>query len=304
MALTAKGEAVLKAFEGRALRAYRDPVGIWTIGDGITNAAKWAVEYLGRPIGPGMTITNEQAEYLFKETYRRSYEPAVARALGALAPDNVKDAAGSFHWNTGAIGRASWVKNWRASGATAAVHAGLRSWSKAGGREFKGLVRRREREWAMIARGDYGPEGVIRAEGTPGMLRIGSTGPEVEDVNGDLIALGFEVEKGDRFTPKTYAAVLAFQKAHPQLASDGIVGPATRAALNRESDAKRKITNAATSTGGTGGTTVAVDQLAGGWLPVWAYVVIGVAIVGAVGWYAWKYRDEVAGIVKRAASKE
>jgi lysozyme len=317
--LTEKGKAVIRAFEGRALKAYRDSVGVWTIGYGITNAAKWAVAYLGRPIGAGMTITEEQAEYLLEETYKRSYEPAVLRALPG-APANVTDAGGSFHWNTGAISRAGWAKAWSASkSATAAVRAGLMSWTKAGGKVLKGLERRREREWAMISKGDYGPEGVVRAsaagkktadapdhplEGTPGMLRVGNSGPEVEALNDQLAALGFDVDKGDRFTPKTDAAVRAFQKAHPQLTKpDGVVGPATRSAIQREIDAKRKITNGTIATGGPGTTTIAVDQLSGAHLPLFVYFGIGAAIVGVIVFFLWHYRDELQGLAARARMK-
>lgn len=321
--LTEKGKAVIRAFEGRALKAYRDAVGVWTIGYGITNAAKWAVAYLGRPIAAGMTITEEQAEYLLEETYKRSYEPAVLRALPG-APPHVTDAGGSFHWNTGAISRAGWAKAWSASkSATAAVRAGLMSWTKAGGKVLKGLERRRQREWAMISKGDYGPEGVVRASaagkksaaeadhplaGTPGMLRVGDSGPEVEVINDQLAALGFDVVKGERFTPKTDAAVRAFQKAHPQLGTkaeqaDGVVGPATRSAIQRELDMKRKVTNGAIATGGPGIPTIAVDQLSGSHLPVFIYFGIGAAIVGVIAFFLWHYRDELQGLAKRARMK-
>jgi lysozyme len=44
------GLAMIKSFEGLRLDAYRDPVGIWTIGYGHI-----------RGVQPGMTITEPQA---------------------------------------------------------------------------------------------------------------------------------------------------------------------------------------------------------------------------------------------------
>jgi lysozyme len=37
MSTSEKGLAVIRSFEGRALKAYKDCVGVWTIGYGQTN---------------------------------------------------------------------------------------------------------------------------------------------------------------------------------------------------------------------------------------------------------------------------
>lgn len=315
---TEKGYAVIRAFEGRALKAYRDAVGVWTIGFGITNYDKWAVEYLGRPIGAGMEITEEQAEYLLRESIRRDYAPAVAAAMPNAKPNEI-DGGTSFHYNTGAIARASWVKYW-AAGNVALMRESLLAWNKAGGNVLAGLTRRRKREDAIIENGDYGPEGnqapptldangrVIHSghlEGTPGMLRKGDAGPEVKAVQAALIVLGFKIDPREEshFGVETEASVLAFQKSHPQLVADGIVGPATRAALTREADAKRKLKNVTTGTGGTGGVVVTADQVAGWHLPMSVYVALAVVGFAAIAYFAWKYRDEIVGIAKRGSGK-
>lgn len=150
------GYRVCRSFEGRSLKAYRDAVGVWTIGYGSTNAD---AELLGFLIKAGVTITEEQAEALLKLTAQRRYIPAVNKALDGTNPSQAAfDAGFDFDYNTGAIARASWVKSFAASNLQA-VHSNIMLWNKAGGHVLAGLTRRRNREWEMIASGDYGPEG-------------------------------------------------------------------------------------------------------------------------------------------------
>mgnify|MGYP002651285685 FL=1 len=314
MDVSPKGIAVVKSFEGRALKAYRDVVGVWTIGYGNTNHDAFAVSYLGRQIGEGLTITEEQADFLLVESLRRNYTPAVVKAMpGARQQDT--DAGASFHYNTGAIGRATWVKHWLAKN-FASMTPALLSWNKAGGKEYAGLTRRRKRENAIIVSGDYGPEGVAKppvlgADGRvkkeapapvamPGLLSRGDHGPEVREVKESLALLGFKVDPAtDLFDTATEAAVVSFQKAHKQLTVDGVVGPATRAAIQREADAKRKLGNTAKA-GGAAGTGAGADQLAhDAWLPTWSLWLMAAVFVGAVAWFAWQYRDEISAFARR-----
>ncbi|MET3995823.1 lysozyme [Bradyrhizobium sp. S3.9.2] len=325
MDATEKGLAVIRSFEGRALKAYRDSVGVWTIGYGNTNYDAFAVQYLGLKIGAGLTITEEQAEYLLRESLRQNYAPAVAKAM-PNAKKNDNDAGLSFHYNCGAIGRASWVTRWRERASDAAIRAGLMSWNKAGGKVLGGLTRRRAREADMILKGDYGPEGrtappTLNANGrvsgtvttkapatadkdhplagTPGMLRKGDTGPEVADLNDALEVIGFKIPDHTVFGDPTEQAVLRVQTSHPQLTVDGVVGPATRATINREADMKRKVANTV-KTGGAGGlATAAADAASGGGIPVAVYIALGAVALVVLGYFAWKYRDEIGALAKR-----
>ena len=68
------------------------------------------------------------------------------------------------------------------------------------------------------------------AEPAARTLREGAQGAGVAELNTRLRALRFDADTGDRFTPRTTAAVRAFQRANG-LGVDGLVGPATRAAL-------------------------------------------------------------------------
>jgi len=88
------------------------------------------------------------------------------------------------------------------------------------------------------------------------ILKQGSSGPAVKDLQQKLKKLGFDPKGVDgKFGPGTLAAVIAFQKSR-KLKADGVAGPATLGAL------KSAVSNAAggapastTSTGATGGST-------------------------------------------------
>ena len=105
MQTSERGIAFNERLEGVVLRAYRCPAGKWTIGAGLT-AASGVVDP-----GPGMVITVEDASRLMALALRKKYEPAVARAMPG-AKQHAFDGGVSFHWNTGAISRASWVPAW------------------------------------------------------------------------------------------------------------------------------------------------------------------------------------------------
>lgn len=153
------GYAVVRSFEGRSLKAYKDEVGVWTIGYGNTNAD---AAVLGFTIKAGVTITEDQADQLLRAAMIRQYEPDINSAMYSANPTQAQfDAGGSFHYNTGAIKRASWVKSFVAHNLPA-VHSQIMLWNKAGGKALAGLTRRRNREWEMIDKGDYGPEGASK----------------------------------------------------------------------------------------------------------------------------------------------
>jgi lysozyme len=134
--------------------------------------------------------------------------------------------------------------------------------------------------------------------GTPGMLRNGDEGPEVADLNASLKLLGYDVS-GTKFTDATEAAVRKIQSSHPQLSVDGIAGPATRATINREADLRRKMATTV-KTGGAGSIgTVAADVVSGGGVPVAVYVGAAVVLAIILGFFAWKYRDEIVSISKQ-----
>ena len=69
-----EGMKIVKRFEGCQLKAYRDEVGVWTIGYGITNSDK---SITGRTIKRGMRITKDTANKWLLESLRKKYSPLV-----------------------------------------------------------------------------------------------------------------------------------------------------------------------------------------------------------------------------------
>ena len=66
-------------------------------------------------------------------------------------------------------------------------------------------------------------------------LRQGSTGPLVRDLQKALVEAGYAVAIDGAFGQGTVRAVRAFQAAHPPLAVDGAVAPATWSVLRQAS---------------------------------------------------------------------
>lgn len=94
MELSAVGRAVLVAREGRRLEAYRDSVGIWTIGVGHTGAA-------GPPaVTPGLRLTVSECDALFARDVAR-FAQSVRDAVPAELPDHAFDALVSLCFNIG-----------------------------------------------------------------------------------------------------------------------------------------------------------------------------------------------------------
>ncbi|MEM7688040.1 MAG: lysozyme [Pseudomonadota bacterium] len=154
----AEGTALIKRFEGCArlrkdgmVEAYPDPgtgAEPWTIGWGATGAGL----ELGSRIGPGTVWTQEQCDARLADDLKR-YARDVAQALGdAPATQSQFDAMVSFHYNTGAIGRATLTKRHVAGDYEGAAREFAR-WNKAGGRVLRGLVRRRSAEEALYRKG-------------------------------------------------------------------------------------------------------------------------------------------------------
>ena len=81
MQLTPIGEAALIAREGRRLKAYRDSVGVLTIGIGHTSAA-------GPPkVTAGLTITAAECDAIFRRdvaTYAACVRAGLAVPVGLL----------------------------------------------------------------------------------------------------------------------------------------------------------------------------------------------------------------------------
>ncbi len=292
MDISEPGIAMLEAEEGVVLRAYRCPAGVWTIGAGLTAASGVVTPRAG------MVITPVEASALLAKALEKNYEPAVDRAMWPGRPvQHEFDAGVMFHFNTGAIGRASWVRAWIRDNADAA-RRGLMAWNKGGGKVLPGLVKRREREADLLLKGVYTPGKARRAAVTangPARIALPLSAAEFSAARAALAGLGYAV--GTDPIRITAQAVRAFQRDH-DLTVDGILGRATLSTLQRRIDARRKTAVAAPALGltGAGTATGGTDALAG--VPLSGAVLLGLAVLWA-GWLAFQYRDAIAATVQR-----
>lgn len=214
MKVSARGREFIADHEGVRTKAYRDSVGVWTIGIGHTASA-------GPPTPrAGMVISRAEVMEIFARDLGK-FEARVTKALGNV-PQHVFDGAVSFDFNTGGIHRASWVKHYKAGNMSAAASAFMQ-WRKP-----PEIIGRRRDERDLIFSGDYGHAKPVRdtlkprediAEGQMLLNALGHNAGKVDGLNG----------------PKTRAATEAFQKRHPPLVVDGLLGPKTLAALKKES---------------------------------------------------------------------
>lgn len=142
-----KGIKLLKSFEGWRSKAYRDSVGVWTIGYGHTSMA-------GPPkVTSSMTITKAQGEAILKKDLKK-YEKAVNDYVRVQLTQEQFDALVSFCYNVG-------PGNFKKSSVLRYVNARrfddvpsrLMLWNKAGGKVLRGLTRRRAAEGELWSSG-------------------------------------------------------------------------------------------------------------------------------------------------------
>lgn len=224
MKTSERGRNDLVLSEGLRTKAYRDSVGVWTIGVGHTANAGGLVPHAG------VVITREQAMQMFADDLGK-YEKRVSAVLGTV-PQNVFDGAVSFDYNTGGISKASWVKFYHA-GQMGIARKAFMQWDKP-----SEIIGRRTREARLIFDGVYATkEGHSVPETVPTTI-----GPDraaiVREAQALLDKLGFTPGAMDGLDgPMTKAATLAYQKTKDQLGDDGIIGPQTLASLRADVEA-------------------------------------------------------------------
>lgn len=128
---------LIKEFEGCVLSAYRDAVGVWTIGYGTTKGVK-----------PGMRISKAQAEKLLMDDIHRERIPAINKCVKVPISNNELCALISFTYNVGngALAKSTLVRKLNAGRPRREVADEFLKWVRAGGRVLRGLVRRRKAE--------------------------------------------------------------------------------------------------------------------------------------------------------------
>lgn len=138
MNISKQGIDLIKRFEGCELKAYKDIVGVWTIGFGFTKGVK-----------PGDTMTMAECERRLTDELRE-YEAGVLNACAVYPTQNQFDALVSFAWNVGIGGMAnsSVIRNHNKKDTLNAMKS-FALWNKAGGKVVQGLVNRRAAEAAL-----------------------------------------------------------------------------------------------------------------------------------------------------------
>ncbi|XHE12378.1 peptidoglycan-binding protein [Agrobacterium deltaense] len=288
--ISPQGRAFVRLHEGNPLTAYLDPVGVPTIGTGFTMRSDSVRRELAKigitKLVPGKTkITAAQSDAILDAVLAAEYVPAVVAGSPSDRKQHELDAATSVTFNLG-VGAMNWTwaDYWRKGQIKKAAAHLAANYNTAKGKKLPGLVRRRKDEALLFEKGIYTGLGVTKeATADPPVL----PDPVVKEAQELLTTAGLNPGAVDGWMgAKTKAAVIAYQKAHPHLIADGIIGPATIAQLRRDAGAaKDVVTKGASSAAGSG----LLAFTAG--LP-WGWIAAGV-LVAVVGYVAYRNRDVV-----------
>lgn len=139
------GIDLIKRWEGFRAEAYRDAVGVWTIGYGTT-----AMAGVGIDPKPGMRITEEQAEEYLRKTVDK-FAAQIRPAITAPINENEFAAFVSLAYNIGpgAFRKSSALRHFNAGDKAKAADAIL-LWNRAGNKVLQGLKNRRAEERALF----------------------------------------------------------------------------------------------------------------------------------------------------------
>ncbi|MDS0828893.1 lysozyme [Serratia marcescens] len=135
MKTSSKGRTLIKKFESLQLVAYRDSVGVLTIGYGHTHGVQW-----------GDTVTTIEAEDLLTADLA-NVEKTLASAVHVPLNQNQYDALASFIFNLGPgnFNSSTLLKKLNNGDYQGAADE-IPRWNRAGGKELRGLTRRRAAE--------------------------------------------------------------------------------------------------------------------------------------------------------------
>ena len=134
-----KAVELVKGFDGFSPKAYLRPAGVPTIGYGHTGNVR-----------PDDTITPEEAESLLEKDLAK-FDAGIKKSVKVPLNENQLAALTSFAYNVGlgAFNNSTLLKQLNEGHYELAADQLLR-WTKAGGKELKGLVTRRAAERAVF----------------------------------------------------------------------------------------------------------------------------------------------------------
>ena len=155
MRVSEKTISMVKHHEGVRFRPYRCPALLWTVGVGrVIDPAHIGVKFEDRknlpiPAGWDRTLTMAEVDELLQQDLRR-FEAGVLRLCPAGLNQSRFDALVSFSFNVGLgnLQRSSIRMRHNRGDYDGAAEAFM-MWTKAGGRELPGLVKRRKDEQAL-----------------------------------------------------------------------------------------------------------------------------------------------------------
>lgn len=143
MQISYNGIESLKQLEGFESKAYKDTGGVWTIGYGTT-------VWLDRPVGPGMVITEKEAELALQHDLAWA-QTAVNQLVRVPLKQNEFDALVSFVYNVGELAFAkSTMLRLLNQQRKKEASAQFQRWVYDNGKIVKGLVNRRIQERRMF----------------------------------------------------------------------------------------------------------------------------------------------------------
>lgn len=145
MKMSTEGLIALVGHEGIVRSRYKDSVGVWTIGVGHTAAAGGL-----NPAAYSGTLRMDEVIDLLRKDIAK-YEAAVAKAVKVPLKQHEFDAVVSWHFNTGAVATASWIKKLNA-GDRAGALKGIMDWRKPAE-----IIPRRTAERDLFKTGVYPP---------------------------------------------------------------------------------------------------------------------------------------------------
>lgn len=144
LTISDEGVALVKHFEGCYLDAYKDAVGVWTIGYGHTG-----LQHKDGTVFRDRKITQEEADDLLRYDMHQFEVRVIALLPHVALSQHQFDALVSFDFNTGALHKSTLLRHlalgrgWEAANEFA-------KWDKAGGEILPGLTRRRAAERDMF----------------------------------------------------------------------------------------------------------------------------------------------------------